>query len=41
MTQPWVVWLPHSLMWSTDPAFSKNDTGYDILEEFKCAQSVL
>lgn len=29
------------LMWSTDPVFSKNDTGYDILEEFKFAQNVL
>lgn len=40
-TESWVVQLPHGLMWSTDPVFSKNDTGYNILEEFKFAQSAL
>lgn len=39
--QSWVVHLPHGLMWSTDPVFTQNDTGYDILEEFKSVKRVL
>lgn len=40
-TESRVVQLPHGLMWSTDPVFRKNDTSYDILEEFIFEQSVL
>lgn len=36
-----MVQLPHGFMWSTDTVFRKNDTSYDILEEFIFAQSVL
>lgn len=40
-TESWVVQLPHGFMWSTDPVFRKNNTSYDILEEFIFARSVL
>lgn len=40
-TESWVVQLPHGLIWSTDPVSTTNYTGYDILEEFNFAQSVL
>lgn len=30
--------MPHGLMWSTDPLFSKSNTSYGILGEFKFAQ---